>query len=129
MESMDECQFITKQRITPPLLNAIMNVRFNDLFLVSLSSPIFHFLLACDGDLVFEHGEAAKIISIPIINDLEQEKNESFTVELLEPLSGGAQLGKHRRAVVTIINDDGMRPLTEIIVFLMPEASLQITKV
>jgi solute carrier family 8 (sodium/calcium exchanger) len=40
------------------------------------------------------------------MDDLEAEKNESFAVELYEP-TGGAQLGKHTRTVVTIINDDG----------------------
>jgi hypothetical protein len=55
---------------------------------------------------VFEHGEISKIIAIPIMNDLEAEKDESFAVELYDP-KGGAQLGKHPRIVVTIINDDG----------------------
>lgn len=41
------------------------------------------------------------------MNDLEAEKDESFAVELYEP-TGGAQLGKHVRTVVTIINDDGI---------------------
>jgi solute carrier family 8 (sodium/calcium exchanger) len=40
------------------------------------------------------------------MNDLEAEKDESFAVELYEP-TGGAQLGKHTKTVVTIINDDG----------------------
>lgn len=56
--------------------------------------------------MVFEHGEISKIIAIPIINDLEAEKDESFAVELFDP-TGGATLGKHTRIVVTIINDDG----------------------
>ena len=61
---------------------------------------------AIDTELVFEHGEISKIIAIPIINDLEAEKDESFAIELYDP-TGGAQIGKHPKTVVTIINDDG----------------------
>jgi solute carrier family 8 (sodium/calcium exchanger) len=64
--------------------------------------------LAAQSEIVFEHGEISKIIAIPIMNDLEAEKDESFAVELYDP-TGGAQLGKHTRTVVTIINDDGKR--------------------
>lgn len=63
-------------------------------------------LIASQSEVVFEHGEISKIIAIPIINDLEAEKDESFAVELYDP-TGGAQLGKHVKTVVTIINDDG----------------------
>ncbi len=62
--------------------------------------------LAAQSEVIFEHGEVSKVIAIPIINDLEAEKDESFAVELYEP-TGGAQLGAHTRTVVTIINDDG----------------------
>ena len=65
------------------------------------------FVLAADNELVFEHGEVSKVIAISIINDLEQEKDESFAVELYNP-TGGAQIGKHPKNVVTIINDDGI---------------------
>ena len=61
---------------------------------------------AVDDELTFDHGEISKVISIPIIDDLESEKDESFAIELYNP-TGGAQLGKHNRTVVTIINDDG----------------------
>ena len=63
-------------------------------------------LAAAQSEIVFEHGEISKIIAIPIVNDLEAEKDESFAVELYDP-TGGAQLGKHTKTVVTIINDDG----------------------
>ncbi|CAF0956523.1 unnamed protein product [Adineta ricciae] len=63
-----------------------------------------------DTELVFEHGEISKIIAIPIINDLEAEKDESFAVELYDP-TGGAQIGKHPRTVVTIINDDDYKTM------------------
>ncbi|CAF3656678.1 unnamed protein product [Rotaria socialis] len=58
-----------------------------------------------DSELVFEHGEISKIIAIPIMNDLDTEKDETFAVELYNP-TGGATIGKHGRTVVTIINDD-----------------------
>lgn len=34
------------------------------------------------------------------------EKDESFSIELLNP-NGGAKIGRTNKAVVTIINDDG----------------------
>ncbi|CAF1235055.1 unnamed protein product [Adineta ricciae] len=61
-------------------------------------------------EVIFEHGEISKIIAIPIINDLEAEKDESFAVEIYDP-TGGAQLGKHTRTVVTIINDDDYKTM------------------
>jgi solute carrier family 8 (sodium/calcium exchanger) len=62
--------------------------------------------VAAQSEIIFEHGEVSKIIVIPIINDLEEEKDESFAVELYDP-TGGTSLGKHTKTVVTIINDDG----------------------
>ncbi|CAF1534957.1 unnamed protein product, partial [Didymodactylos carnosus] len=62
------------------------------------------------GEVVFEHGEILKVIAIPIVNDLEAEKDESFAVELFDP-KGGAQLGKHAKTVVTIINDDDYKSM------------------
>ncbi|XP_022095531.1 sodium/calcium exchanger 3-like [Acanthaster planci] len=58
-----------------------------------------------EGTLVFEHNEKEKEIEIPIIDDQEYEKDESFQIELFEP-TGGAQLGRLKKTVVTIINDD-----------------------
>ncbi|UJR09574.1 hypothetical protein I4U23_013809 [Adineta vaga] len=63
-----------------------------------------------DNELVFEHGEISKIIAIPIMDDLEAEKDESFAVELYDP-TGGAQIGKHPKTVVTIINDDDYKTM------------------
>jgi hypothetical protein len=63
--------------------------------------------LAVDAELVFEHGESSKVIYIPIVDDLKPEKDESFLVEIYET-GGGAQLGKHPKTVVKIINDDGI---------------------
>ncbi len=58
------------------------------------------------GTLVFEHGEREKNLEIPIIDDQEYEKDESFQVELSDP-TGGAKLGRIKKTVVAIINDDG----------------------
>ncbi|CAF1399080.1 unnamed protein product [Rotaria sordida] len=57
-----------------------------------------------ESELVFEHGEISKIIAIPFIKNREAEKDESFAVELYNP-TGGVQIGKHPKTVVTIIND------------------------
>ncbi|XP_071815402.1 sodium/calcium exchanger 2-like isoform X3 [Apostichopus japonicus] len=58
-----------------------------------------------EGILIFEHGEREKNIEIPIIDDQEYEKDESFEIELSDP-SPGADLGRLKKTVVTIINDD-----------------------
>ena len=53
----------------------------------------------------FKHGETHQLIKIPIIDDMEFEKDENFEIELYEP-EGGAKLGKINRTAVTITNDD-----------------------
>lgn len=63
-----------------------------------------------ESELFFEHGEISKVISIPIIDDGKFEKDESFAIELVET-TGGANLGKHRKTVVTIINDDDYKTM------------------
>ena len=58
-----------------------------------------------EGELTFKHGETQRDICIPIVNDLEPEKDEMFEIELLE-VTEGAKLGKVKRTAVTITNDD-----------------------
>ena len=50
-----------------------------------------------------------KYASIPITNDSTAEATESFTVELSNP-TGGAALGSHSVATVTILDDDPQTP-------------------
>lgn len=59
-----------------------------------------------EGTIHFNHGETKQILPVPIVNDMEFEKDENFELELFEP-SGGAKLGKINRTAVTITNDDG----------------------
>ncbi|XP_006824699.2 sodium/calcium exchanger 1-like [Saccoglossus kowalevskii] len=68
-----------------------------------------------EGELVFEHGEKQKSIDIPIVDDQEYEKDESFKLELLE-VSDGAKLGKTRTSVITIVNDDEYNSLLDRVV-------------
>ncbi|CAF1245693.1 unnamed protein product [Didymodactylos carnosus] len=63
-----------------------------------------------ENEIIFEHGELSKSIEIPIIDDSEKEKDESFSVELVES-STGSKIGRHSRTVVTIINDDEYQSL------------------
>jgi solute carrier family 8 (sodium/calcium exchanger) len=58
-----------------------------------------------EGVLSFKHGETQRDIVIPIVNDLEPEKDELFEIELVE-VTEGAKLGKVKRTAVTITNDD-----------------------
>ena len=59
-----------------------------------------------EGVVQFKHGETHQLLKIPIVNDMEYEKDENFELELYEP-EGGAKLGKINRTAVTITNDDG----------------------
>lgn len=47
-----------------------------------------------------------RILEIPIIDDMDPEKDECFEIELFDP-SGGARIGNINRVAVTITNDDG----------------------
>merc|ERR1712130_718182 len=58
-----------------------------------------------EGELEFKHGETQRTINIPIIDDMEAEKDENFEVEPYEVDNGG-KLGKITKTAVTITNDD-----------------------
>lgn len=64
------------------------------------------------GELVFKHYEVQQDIEIPIIDDMEPEKDEHFEIELFEP-SGGAKLGNINRIAVTITNDDAFNTVVD----------------
>ena len=68
-----------------------------------------------EGTIVFDHGETVKILSIELIDDKTFEKDETFMVTLSDPTSG-VQLGRLKRTVVTIVNDDG-KVLVQILLF------------
>ncbi|XP_059478036.1 sodium/calcium exchanger 2-like isoform X2 [Neocloeon triangulifer] len=65
-----------------------------------------------EGTLTFGHTETERILEIPIIDDMEPEKDEHFEVELFEP-TGGAKLGSIPRMAVTITNDDAYNSITD----------------
>ena len=56
--------------------------------------------------IVFDHGETVKMLAISIIDDKTFEKDETFMIQLSET-TGGLKLGRLKRTVVTIVNDDG----------------------
>ncbi|KFD49443.1 hypothetical protein M514_09710 [Trichuris suis] len=56
------------------------------------------------GSLVLEPGVIEGYIDIPIVNDYEPEKDETFTVTLLSCTTGS--IGSNRLVMVTILNDD-----------------------
>merc|ERR550525_575262 len=58
-----------------------------------------------EGELEFKHEETQRTINIPIIDDMDVEKDENFEVELYEVDNGG-KLGKITKTAVTITNDD-----------------------
>ncbi|XP_067938213.1 sodium/calcium exchanger 3-like isoform X2 [Watersipora subatra] len=58
-----------------------------------------------EGVLVFEHGEIAKAIEIPIYDDQDTEKDEHFKL-ILSDATDGAQLGSKVKTIVTIVNDE-----------------------
>ena len=59
-----------------------------------------------EGTIVFEHGETVKLLGIVLIDDKTFEKDETFMVTLSDA-TNGAKVGRLRRTVVTIVNDDG----------------------
>ncbi|HEY3228624.1 MAG TPA: Calx-beta domain-containing protein [Roseiflexaceae bacterium] len=58
--------------------------------------------------VVFAPGQTSKSISIPIVNDLNDEPNEIFTLTLSNP--GNARLGTPTSTTVTITDDDAPPP-------------------
>ncbi|KAK6051270.1 Calx-beta domain protein [Cooperia oncophora] len=61
------------------------------------------------GRLVFKGQEYEKYIDIEIIDDKHDEKDETFTVEIvLVEGEGEVAIGRNRRTVVTIISDDNV---------------------
>lgn len=58
-----------------------------------------------EGEIQFKHGETQRDIKIPIIDDMDFEKDENFEVEIYD-IDNGAKLGKITRTAVTITNDD-----------------------
>ncbi|XP_050390881.1 sodium/calcium exchanger 2 [Patella vulgata] len=59
-----------------------------------------------EGELKFVSGETNKFIVIPLLgtNNEKRERDDSFEVELGQ-CTGGAELGKLNRTIVTIVND------------------------
>ena len=47
-----------------------------------------------------------RTLHIPIVNDMEFEKDENFEIELFDA-TDGAKVGRVNRTAVTITNDDG----------------------
>ena len=60
---------------------------------------------AVSGTLRFADGETSKTINIPIMNDSEDESDETFVLQLSN-VTGGAVEGAYNSAVVTIMDDD-----------------------
>ena len=69
----------------------------------------------CEGTLVFEHGEARKMIQVRIIDDELFEKSEEFKVVITNPTGGATFPADHngmpqdrQTSAVTILNDDAV---------------------
>lgn len=58
-----------------------------------------------EGTIIFPHGVTRADIVVPILNDMEEERDEYFEVCLVSA-TNGARLGKIKRAMVTVSNDD-----------------------
>jgi len=80
-----------------------------------------------EGEIEFKHGETQRDILIPIIDDMEAEKDESFEVELYE-INNGGKLGKIARTAVTITNDDDFNSMMSKIL-LMSNANMDSMRV
>jgi hypothetical protein len=62
------------------------------------------------GTLKFADGETSKIISVPIIDDVYVEGDETFSVTLSNPTGAGASLGTQTTTSVTIMDNDFTAP-------------------
>ena len=62
------------------------------------------------GTLKFAAGETSKIISVPIVNDVFVEGDETFTATLSNPTGTGISLGSQSTITVTIMDDDLTAP-------------------
>jgi hypothetical protein len=62
------------------------------------------------GTLKFADGETSKIISVPIVNDVFVEGDETFTATLSNPTGTGVTLGSQSTITVTIMDDDLAAP-------------------
>jgi glucose/arabinose dehydrogenase len=56
------------------------------------------------GQVVFEIGDTVRTFTVPIVNDSQEEGNESFAIGLQNPSSGS--LGAPRTVLITIVDDD-----------------------
>nr|XP_022315643.1 sodium/calcium exchanger 2-like isoform X4 [Crassostrea virginica] len=68
-----------------------------------------------EGVLKFDHGETSRTIDIEIFDSMKPERDESFQVDLGE-CDGGAELGKIRKTIITIVNDEEFNGLVSRIV-------------
>lgn len=68
-----------------------------------------------EGVLKFDHGETCRTIDIEIFDSMKPERDESFQVDLGE-CDGGAELGKIKKTIITIVNDEEFNGLVSRIV-------------
>jgi len=60
------------------------------------------------GTVTFSNNETDKVVSIPIVNDGQNEPDETFNFKLNNP--GNAVLGSPNSSVITVIDDDAAQP-------------------
>ncbi|XP_021351094.1 sodium/calcium exchanger 2-like isoform X2 [Mizuhopecten yessoensis] len=58
-----------------------------------------------EGSLTFEHGETSKVLVLSILDSGLTDREHSFQVELVSP-TGGAEIGRIGKAIVTLVNDE-----------------------
>lgn len=57
-------------------------------------------------DVLLHEGETYKAVPVYIISDISPELEETFTVQLIDEITGGARLGAVSSAIVTIEPSD-----------------------
>uniref|UniRef100_A0A1I7XKH1 Calx-beta domain-containing protein n=1 Tax=Heterorhabditis bacteriophora TaxID=37862 RepID=A0A1I7XKH1_HETBA len=68
----------------------------------------FDYMPVKNGKLQFEGQEYEKYIDIEIIDDKQDEKDETFSIELLKTSDEEVSFARNRRTTVTIISDDNV---------------------
>ncbi|CAI4229588.1 unnamed protein product [Auanema sp. JU1783] len=68
----------------------------------------FDYMPIADGKLQFDGYEYEKYIDVEILDDKQDEKDETFMIELLNISNSEISIGKNKKTIVTIISDDNL---------------------
>ena len=80
-----------------------VSVRFRAVSQSALDMQDFSLL---SQQVVLNSGETSKLVPLIIVDDRVPELRETFNIELLDQVTGGAVVGENRSSVITILPSD-----------------------